>query len=114
MEIMYYHKSIPGSHKIVMRHRLNFVNLPDLLGIAPGIKIYPNPVIDLVNIELINYNNGDYSLHIVDAAGRIVMNSTSVFKDKFELNLSSLKKGKYSIQLIQSSALVNTELFIKK
>jgi hypothetical protein len=97
-----------------MRHRLNFVNLPDLLGIAPGIKIYPNPVIDLVNIELINYNNGDYSLHIVDAAGRIVMNSTSVFKDKFELNLSSLKKGKYSIQLIQSSALVNTELFIKK
>jgi hypothetical protein len=114
MEIMYYHRSIPGTHKIVMRRRLNFVNLPDLLLIAPGIKIYPNPVKDKLRVELINSNNADYSFHIIDAAGRIVMKSTAVFKEKYELDVSTLKKGKYSIQLIQSGALVNTESFIKK
>jgi hypothetical protein len=114
MEIMYYHRSIPGTHKIVMRRRLNFANVEDLLLIAPGIKIYPNPVKDKLRVELVNSNNADYSFHIIDAAGRIVMKSTAVFKEKYELGVSSLKKGKYSIQLIQSGALVNTESFIKK
>lgn len=114
MEIMYYHRSIPGSHKIVMRHRLNFVNIPDLLGIAPSIKIYPNPVKDKLNIELIQSNNVDYSFQIIDASGRIVINNTSISKEKFELDVSTLKKGKYSIQLTQSGVLINTESFIKK
>lgn len=71
-------------------------------------KIYPNPTTDIINIE--SSINFDY-YEIIDASGRVI-NNNAVNNSK--INVKSLNKGIYFINLFNKSELILREKFIKK
>ena len=83
------------------------------LGIEQGTNklnnnIYPNPVTNLLNLEL---NNSNYSVTIIDLSGRIVLQPKMLSPNQIDVSL--LPKGVYFIKLVNQDA--NEILqFIKK
>ncbi|MBL0096007.1 MAG: T9SS type A sorting domain-containing protein [Bacteroidetes bacterium] len=66
------------------------------------LNIYPNPIVDRINIFLPDNLNGNMNLSIQDAAGKIVFNAAYSGKqkdDKIEINCSHFAQGNYIIQL---------------
>ncbi len=66
------------------------------------LNIYPNPIVDRINIFLPENLNGNMNLSIQDAAGKIVFNAAYSGKqkdDKIEINCSHFSQGNYIIQL---------------
>ena len=60
------------------------------------IKVYPNPVKDILYISLQNNSNEPLHLKIISVAGRIVYHQIdSTFEDELKLNLSYLPTGVY-------------------
>ena len=51
-QIIYYHRKIIGSHKIVMRYRDNTVGLNSVVNSQSSLIIYPNPASDILKIQL--------------------------------------------------------------
>lgn len=71
-------------------------------------KIYPNPTTDIINIK--SSINFDY-YEIIDGTGRVVNKSKT---DNSKINVRSLTKGTYFINLFNESELISSEKFIKK
>lgn len=61
---------------------------------SEGIKIYPNPASNLLNIELLNQDD----LTIVDASGRVVLESR-LFEGQNKVDISGLTAGWYIINI---------------
>ena len=51
-QIIYYHRKIIGSHKIVMRYRDNTVGLNSVVNSQSSLIIYPNPASDILKIKM--------------------------------------------------------------
>ena len=68
-------------------------------GNKPKIKIYPNPVTEVLNLEL---NNSNYSITIIDLSGRAILQPNTLSPN--QINVSSLPKGVYFIKLINSES----------
>ena len=66
-----------------------------------GIKVYPNPATDEVNIEFLQAYSGPLELKVTSADGRVVM-SRSVAENttRVSINTSSLAAGAYQLLLI--------------
>lgn len=64
-------------------------------------RIYPNPVEDLLNIELEERNNGD--LLLLDQMGRVVLNQSFTGLKSIQLNLSGIPDGIYILYMKSSS-----------
>ena len=65
---------------------------------ALSFSIYPQPVINDMNVEILAADDKKTKVTITDAQGRVVFN-TELYSDKNNLNLQSLQKGIYTIQL---------------
>jgi hypothetical protein len=62
-------------------------------------KIYPNPVIDFLTIEIENFPDQILSIAIFDVNGRMVYNSNhSIFNSKVNLDLTKLSRGTYLLK----------------
>lgn len=59
------------------------------------LKLYPNPVEDVLNIELPNLSNS--ALIISDVSGRVYFNYEAISSQKLTLNIAGLNTGVYSI-----------------
>jgi hypothetical protein len=71
-------------------------------------KIYPNPSSDLIKFKN-NGNENSYKVNIYDIYGRIIISNSN---SPEELNISSLSKGQYIVQIISEDNNFN-EVFIK-
>lgn len=79
-------------------------------------SINPNPVKDILNIQLQGLANANGSLQITDMAGRLFINKTVAFeknKNDIFLSVSSLKPGIYTLKVLQSKA-IQTIKFVKE
>ena len=56
-----------------------------------SLRIYPNPVSDLINIEMLNTNLKDFSFSITDLSGKLLIRSENSKK----IDVSKLSKGIY-------------------
>lgn len=74
-------------------------------------NIYPQPVISELNIDIITDADKKSLVTITDAQGRIVLN-TELVTDKNILNVQSLQKGMYTIQ-IENEKYKGVKKFIK-
>lgn len=89
---------------IDMDGRFNYSNIVSgsIKSLAGEVKIFPNPVIDELNIE--NPPEGMHTILIRNQQGKVVLIEQSDFQfdddDSFQLNLKSLQKGVYFIQLL--------------
>jgi len=111
-QIIYYHKKIAGSYKIVMRYRDNPLGIEDLNKDKLLFTIYPNPSSDKIIIKYQGISN-EYDLTIVDILGREVIIKQRISDKKHEINIVDLTSGVYLIQIHKESKLVKTIKFIK-
>lgn len=78
-----------------------------------NIKIYPNPVIDKVNI-LLPDNSSGHTIVITDIAGRSIKKAISTANQKsITLNVDELSKGVYMVKIISANQ-SNCYKFIKQ
>ncbi|MFM9950592.1 MAG: T9SS-dependent M36 family metallopeptidase [Saprospiraceae bacterium] len=69
---------------------------------AYGLKVYPNPAGDAVNIELLQAISSQTGLEIRDAAGRLVL--SQILRDqRTSVNTSSFAAGVYQFRVIGAS-----------
>lgn len=71
-----------------------------------GINVYPNPVTDVLNVELTGNENAN--LRIVDVAGSVVMEKTISGKEM--LNIQHLAKGVYMLQITQAGKVSSAKI----
>ena len=75
-----------------------------------NIKIYPNPVTDIVFIENYIPNTEEFFFEIFDVFGNKVFRS-NLSKDKLEVDLTFLKSGLYIVKIQnQNQILLNKKL----
>lgn len=79
-----------------------------------AIKVYPNPSSAIFNVEIADFS-GDLEVTVFDLNGRIVYsNYNTKFNNKMEVNLSSLVKGVYLLQLKSDKGVQFVEKIIKE
>ena len=103
-------------------YQTNINSLSDILS-SPSIenslnfKIYPNPVINRIQIELPNSLDVNSIFTIYDEIGKIIinreLNDLSNSKNNFSLDISNLRAGIYFASL-RSKDMITTKQFIKK
>jgi hypothetical protein len=69
------------------------------------IQVYPNPVNDILKIN--HGMTGDLNVTIIDAAGKLMLQTTEQ-NQSFELDISKIQQGIYSIKLENGSQIINT------
>lgn len=87
---------------------------------AKGVVVHlsPNPVRDVANVRLTNFNKGNYQLRIADATGKIVQASTVNVQLPFQqqsLSIGSLNSGTYILNVIDAKGnMITSTRFIKQ
>ena len=67
-----------------------------------GVTIYPNPVKDILNVQVSNAALGELQIRIINAAGSIIIDKTvqkSSFDAEYKFYLSEYKSGVYLIEV---------------
>lgn len=77
---------------------------------AGEIKVYPNPVVDILNIE--KKINSDLKVLILDCFGNTVYNS-SLTEQKTSLNIKWLRKGVYFVKIFNNEFLLTRKILIE-
>ncbi len=76
-----------------------------------GVKVYPNPVKDVLRIQLPAKSN--YEIRLFDMTGKIVLNTTTEFK-MWSLNMKNLRSGFYILNIIDRTNKRYTNIKIRK
>ncbi|MDR3219965.1 MAG: DUF2436 domain-containing protein [Dysgonamonadaceae bacterium] len=77
----------------------------------PQVKLYPNPVSDVLSVSVANQKIKRISVH--NASGAVVYQNSKVNKSEHKLNTSNLASGFYFIT-VQTKAGVSTSKFVVK
>jgi hypothetical protein len=80
------------------------------------LQVYPNPANDYINVSFNVEETQQATIILRDAAGRVVYNEAIYAAAGFnnqQIELSSLSKGVYFVQLQTASSSENTRLIIK-
>ena len=80
--------------------------IPDVPGSAPTVIqqntqvfVYPNPVDDMLNLQINGLNSETVAFQVFDVLGKIVLQQTKSSADKiFQIEVSELKTGNYFIK----------------
>ena len=87
----------------------DFVPVSAFDDIIEGIAIYPNPIQDIIHLELIDgsLKTQEWELKLLDLTGRVVL--TSGFTDR--LNVAHLAQGHYILTIRTDAGLYRHRLF---
>ncbi|MCU0472560.1 MAG: endonuclease [Bacteroidales bacterium] len=83
----------------------------DVAKLKERIRLWPNPVKDLVNVELPERFPGQYKVSIADATGRIIYEK-SVSGKPVTLDLSNMRDGLYIMIITDDTDVITTKLVI--
>jgi len=67
------------------------------LALAPAITLFPNPATTTTKLDLTQLPTGTYQVSLLDATGRVVLNTTLSAGLTHGLNLNSLASGTYTV-----------------
>ena len=84
-----------------------FLSLPEELGAANsnplaetwGLKVFPNPVREQINISMNTDYDGEYTISIIDILGKVVRTEKIELLGGISLNAQGLESGHYSLIL---------------
>ncbi len=106
-QIVYYHRKIVGSHKIVMRYRENPLNIISSSELGLPFTIYPNPTNGKLNVKTeLSYHN--IKISVFTLLGERVINTTN----QTEIDITSLSCGTYLLR-IEMDGKIETRKIIK-
>ncbi len=83
------------------------LKIPDFL--AEGVKLYPNPVIDILHLDYLN-NLGITEISIYDISGKLLLKNSTDFN---QINVSQLNTGIYILKMKTAKGRVDLK-FIKE
>jgi hypothetical protein len=92
------------------------VGQKELLDGKEIINIQPNPSNGQFNISFGNYPKGNYQMKIVSMTGQLIQEELLIISNEFEvrqLDLKSIKKGVYFLQIINGNSVSTEKLIIK-
>jgi hypothetical protein len=95
-QIIYYHRKIIGSHKIVMRYRDNTVGLNSVVNSQSSLIIYPNPASDILKIQLPREYINE-SIQIYNSLGYLVKRVK--LSQSNSIDIKGLPNGIYFLRL---------------
>lgn len=75
-------------------------------------NIYPNPAQETVNIDLSDYDSGEYTIGIYDMNGKLLKNKISVATQIF-LDISDLSNGQYLVSVLNSGKFIGSKVLMK-
>ena len=95
------------SGQLPVRASTNWVGINE--GYNNNIRIYPNPVIDFLYINL--QHTADYSTTVYDLTGRMLMKRSHDISDNIQLDFRNIPKGVYVIEIENS---LNGKISVRK
>lgn len=106
-QILYYHRKVIGSHKIMMRHRIFPLSIINATNSINNIQIFPNPGNSIINFKTEHsFNNLTLSIYTITGQKIISINNQTV------IDINTLSAGTYFIKY-EIDGEVGTEKFIK-
>jgi hypothetical protein len=79
-----------------------------------GIKLYPNPTTDFLNLFVENDNYRPDSYTIINTVGQVLKSKKIATQDNLQINVASLPEGMYFLKLSKKGTPSKTIQFIKK
>ena len=79
-------------------------------------NVYPNPANDHATVAFTTGSEDNYNIRLIDVTGRIIQatNYTSVIgENQYQLNLSSVAKGVYTIILQNGTTLLQSKIVVQ-
>lgn len=100
--------------KMQVRNLCPNVSNGHIVGRDEAFRIYPNPVNELLNIELPLFESGDINITLTDMLGRVVQNQVIAQGSTFtSLNTGSLQNGVYVVNIRhEATILLNDKVTI--
>ena len=66
-----------------------------------NISVYPNPTIDILNIDLFGFDDSHVQIKLVDLSGKIIISDfLSTATKKHQIKTDNLKIGSYVLEII--------------
>ena len=109
---------LPGEYRIYTDLKLaspviqNTLNMEEYQFAEWETNLFPNPVIDFLQIEVKNCKHEPIKFSIIDPLGKLMIQEIKNHSDLYSFNLSKLKSGNYFI-LIEQEKKIKLHKFIK-
>jgi hypothetical protein len=82
------------------------------------VRVYPNPVTDLLNVELFGDNSRALTIEIINLSGVIFKTEKVVFTGQFwnilHYSMEKYARGLYFVRIISEDGLINRTFKIEK
>lgn len=91
----------------------NPVGIDDYVVVSDLVKIFPNPVKDVLNIINTNVEEGNATIELFDLRGKEVAKVENVKLQDYQLNTSHLQSGVYLIRIIYNEQLQQQKVLIQ-
>jgi hypothetical protein len=92
--------------------------LPGTKPTGSGVKVYPNPVIDNMNVEFYGEQTGSFNISIINIAGTIVFSDKVSFIEGYwqiiSIPVSHLSRGLYFVRVVGEDGIVSITFKIDK
>jgi hypothetical protein len=83
-----------------------------------GVKVYPNPVTDILNIELFGEKARIFRIELVNISGTIVKSEKMVFNGQFwdiqQISVDNISNGLYFVRIVSDDGIINRTFKIDK
>lgn len=97
---------------------LSLVGLEEAEGAILQTLAYPNPVNDMLNLEISMLESTHANISVVDMLGREVISLGEVAlatgNNKFEINTSNLSNGAYFVKIISNSGITSKKISVNR
>ena len=109
---------LPGEYRIYTDLKLaspviqNTLNMEEYQFAEWETNLFPNPVIDFLQIEVKNCKHEPIKFSIIDPLGKLMVQEIKNHSDLYSFNLSKLKSGNYFI-LIEQGKKIKLHKFLK-
>ena len=75
-----------------------------LMGNEIPLKVYPNPAVDFLNIEMPSIDTGRVNLELYNSSGVKILDKITVSQPVIQINISNLSSGIYLLKVILFSS----------
>ena len=77
-----------------------------------SLSVFPNPTSDFLTLKVQDYNNEALSYNLLDEQGKLVLNEQITTQDT-QIAMSTLARGSYFINIVQTNKQIQTFKIIK-
>ena len=81
--------------------------------LAVSLKVYPNPVETVLNIETVGSTSGQHTLTVTNVAGQVMVNQQldiDFGMDFTQIDVSNLSQGVYNVTLSKDGKVASTQI----